>query len=299
MRNLSRFATLLILMALFNGLWSCTEKASKNNRRTTNSSSLQKRQQTSPKAASIRICSWNIRDLGKSKDAQEIAFMAELLRDFDLVAIQEVVGSFYGNRAVAKLADELNRKGSKWEYVVSERTEGDGPEKYAFLWKPSKVKIEGKPFLLKQLGEEFDREPFIAKFIAQQKDFVVVNLHLVPKSKDPEKEAELLDRIHLLFEQENMLILGDFNLDEKSEAFDGLKDVGFTPAFVGQKTSYKRKVTESGEHLHEEYDNIFFEGDIFEISEKGIVDFYLQIKDLKAARYISDHVPVWAAFQFQ
>ena len=40
-------------------------------------------------------------------------FMAETLRDCDVVAIQEVVAGPGGSQAVAKLADELNRKGAK------------------------------------------------------------------------------------------------------------------------------------------------------------------------------------------
>jgi hypothetical protein len=39
-----------------------------------------------------------------------------LFEDY-IIAIQEVVAGYGGAQAVAKLADELNRKGSKWIMV--------------------------------------------------------------------------------------------------------------------------------------------------------------------------------------
>ncbi|MBE5322017.1 hypothetical protein IM793_22875 [Pedobacter sp. MR2016-19] len=45
--------------------------------------------------------------------------MAETVRPYDLIAIQEVVAG-YGGQAVARLADELNRTGQKWDYSFIE-----------------------------------------------------------------------------------------------------------------------------------------------------------------------------------
>jgi deoxyribonuclease-1-like protein len=51
---------------------------------------------------------------------------------------------------VARLNDALNRKGFKWDYSVSDPTSGDNSykkERYAFLWKTSKIKLIGKAWL--------------------------------------------------------------------------------------------------------------------------------------------------------
>ena len=53
----------------------------------------------------VSIVSWNIRDMGKTKDSNEIAFMASVLKDYDIVAIQEVVTSVYGDRAISNLVN--------------------------------------------------------------------------------------------------------------------------------------------------------------------------------------------------
>lgn len=60
----------------------------------------------------ITLVSWNIRHLGRTKTEDDIYQIATLLRDFDIVAIQEVVAKDpAGAQAVAKIADELNRMG--------------------------------------------------------------------------------------------------------------------------------------------------------------------------------------------
>src|SRR3954469_8731514 len=70
----------------------------------------------------INICTWNLKDLGKSKSNEEIMFIANTVKDFDVVAIQEVVAGYGGPQAVARLVDCLNRKGSKWDYTISDPT---------------------------------------------------------------------------------------------------------------------------------------------------------------------------------
>ena len=74
--------------------------------------------------------------------------MAQTIKSFDIVAIQEVVAGYGGAQAVARLADELNRKGAKWDYSVSNPTSSSAykTERYAFLWKTATVKLIGKPW---------------------------------------------------------------------------------------------------------------------------------------------------------
>jgi hypothetical protein len=48
--------------------------------------------------------------------------LATTIQDFDLIAIQEVVAGYGGAQAVTRLAGELNRKGTSWDYVISDPT---------------------------------------------------------------------------------------------------------------------------------------------------------------------------------
>lgn len=82
-------------------------------------------------------------NLGKSKSDSELEVMANAIKSYDVIAIQEVVSGHGGAIAISRLVSILNRKGSKWEFVISNSTTSNNPssrERYAFIWKPSIVK---------------------------------------------------------------------------------------------------------------------------------------------------------------
>ena len=48
-----------------------------------------------------------------------------------------------------------------------------------------------------------------------------------------------------------------------------------------------------GQHLANEYDNIFYETAPLRVGTTGVVDFTSEFRTLKQAREISDHLPVF------
>jgi endonuclease/exonuclease/phosphatase family metal-dependent hydrolase len=249
----------------------------------------------------VRLVTWNIRDLGGSKSDAEIDVMAEVLREADLVAVQEVVTSPKGAQAVARLDAALDRTGAAWDYRLSDPTSGDGSERYAFLWKPSRVEIVGRAWLEPSLRRALDREPFCARFRDRGtgRTLLVANLHAVPTSKDPAHEIAYLDRLHTGYEADHVVVVGDFNLDEDDGAFDELRRLGYRAALDDQPTSLriKRRSGPNG-HLANEYDNVFYEARPLRVTASGIFDFTGSFRTLKAARGISDHLPVYADVQW-
>ena len=248
----------------------------------------------------VKLASWNISNLGNSKSKQEIAFMARSLRDYDIVAVQEVVAGNGGAQAVAKLADELNRTGNKWDYIVSDPTQGGrySSERYAYLWKPSRVKLEKKAWLDVVCIEEFEREPYFIRFSYRNKLVTLVNIHAIPKSKQPEIELKYLKLYPELYPEENFIFLGDFNLSQSHTVFNPLKSKGFLPILIGQRTSLKIKCIAT-ECLASEYDNMFIDSNALKTINSGVDLFYQSFVDLKAARKISDHIPIWTEFDFR
>ena len=113
-----------------------------------------------------RLLSWNLQNFGKSKSNQEIEFIANTIKNYDIIAIQEVVAGNGGAQAVARLAEALNQKGEKWDYRISNPTSSitHGTERYAFVWKTSKLKLKGKPWLERNYHLEIEREPYFATF---------------------------------------------------------------------------------------------------------------------------------------
>lgn len=106
---------------------------------------------TSTLFSQVKLLSWNIENLGKSKSDSAITYIANTVKDYDVVVIQEVVAGNGGAQAVAKLAGELNRKGAKWDYSISDPTSSSAykTERYAYIWKTAKVKKIGKAWLEK------------------------------------------------------------------------------------------------------------------------------------------------------
>lgn len=245
----------------------------------------------------ITICSWNIANFGKSKSDAEITFIAKTINEADIVAIQEVSSSPPGPHAIAKLTDELNRLGSKWSYVVSPPTVGKGIERYAFVYKSSNLKLAGKPFLEKSLELLIDREPFLARFTNGFDTILLATIHTIPSNKNPYWEIQVLYKLDSIYSRDRLMVLGDFNSSHKSPAFTKLINRGFSITFLNTKTTYKMKPDPAtGNHLANEYDNIYFERKAFELQSKIVTDFSKNFPDLKSARQISDHLPVFGCF---
>jgi len=243
------------------------------------------------KSGNLHLITWNLFNFGKSKSPADIQFIAGELRDADVVAIQEVSTGPAGAQAVAALADELNRTGSRWDYTVSDPTTGEGSERYAFLWKPHRLKLKGRAQLAVALESKLNREPYIALFEFDGKEVGVASFHAVPTAKKPETETSLLDDLIRITGRKDLLIAGDFNLSEKHSGFDELKKAGWKPVLKGTKTSLKMKKTEEG-HLANEYDNIFYNPAVILPGEASAPDFSEKFPSLEKARNISDHLPV-------
>lgn len=248
---------------------------------------------------SYTVVSWNLANFGKSKTDETIAFIAATLKQYDMVAIQEVVAAPAGPQAVARLADALNRTGFKWDYVVSEPTSSDNKyqvERYAFLWKPSRVKINGKAFLDTVFSREIDREPFILDITLGARKYTLVTFHALPKSKSPEQEISFFKNYPAYYKNKQLVFCGDFNTPQSNNVFNPLKKMGYLPAFMLQKTTLRMECR-NGDCLASEYDNFFFKRDEATLLKSGIIPFYTQFGDVKLARRVSDHLPVFIELQ--
>ncbi|WP_405570160.1 endonuclease/exonuclease/phosphatase family protein [Winogradskyella sp. Asnod2-B02-A] len=249
---------------------------------------------------SIKLITWNIQDLGQTKNTEEIAFIVDVLKDFDIVAIQEVVAKHpAGAQKVAKIADELNRKGAKWDYIISDPTKSPSvymSERYAYLWKTSKIDIQGRAYLDKELAEVIVREPYIAEFkeISTGYKFHVVNFHSRKHDDNPELEISNIKNYQERLNTDKLLIVGDFNLNEKHKVWDDFYKQGFESAVKDSQTTLKRKCT-FGQYLSYSIDNIYYTKEI-ELKNSGVVDYIKTCENLKAARLISDHLPVFLEF---
>ena len=251
-------------------------------------------------AQDISLVSWNIRDFGKTKSTATIEKIATMVKQYDIVAIQEVVAIDPGGaKAVARLVEELNRKGAKWDYVISNQTNSPPykTERYAFLWKTSKVKTKRRGRLLKELSHSVYREPFEVVFMQKGKAFKVLNYHSRKHNDKPEEEIAILNN-YVIKQKIPTILVGDFNLAETDKVFNVLYENNFRTALNTQKTTLKRKC-KAGRYLYHSIDNIYLSKKEFLVRKTGIIDFVKHCNNLAKARLISDHVPVTIIFSIK
>ena len=244
-----------------------------------------------------KLLSWNIENLGKSKSDTTINYIANTIQDYDIIAIQEVVAGYGGAQAVARLAQELNRKGTSWDYTISDPTSSSTykTERYSYIWKTSKVKKIGRAWLEKKYHLEIDREPYLCTFQHEGKQFTLVNFHAITKDRQPETEIKYFKFLPDEYTDLNLIFVGDFNCPQSHTVFIPLKKMGYKPVLVGQKTSLKKECL-ADECLASEFDNIFFKSSKINHLNSGIIPFYKNFTTLKEARMISDHIPIWFEF---
>ncbi|MBK7243827.1 MAG: endonuclease/exonuclease/phosphatase family protein [Saprospiraceae bacterium] len=241
---------------------------------------------------SITILSWNIKDFGKSRDDIEIEAIAELLRNADLVAIQEVVAIDPGGaKAVARLVDALDRKGSNWDYSISDPTKSPSKyisERYAFLWKSHKVQINGN-------------EPYVGKFIFDNREIVLINYHSRTHNSTNNERIEIESISNSIIDQSfpNTIWVGDFNLNYTNSVFKTILSYGFIEAFTGEKTTLKINC-KNGNYLSLAEDNIIYRLDNMFLNSKAVIDFVddrcQEVTILRNS--FSDHLPIQIVLWF-
>lgn len=245
----------------------------------------------------VKLVSWNLENFGKSKSDESINFIANMLKNYDLIAVQEVVAGNGGAQAVARLADELNRKGSKWEYTISDPTQStpNKRERYAFLWKTARIKKIGIAWLEKKYAFKIEREPYLCTFEYNKKQFTIATYHAITKSKQPETEIKYFKFLPKEYPSHQLIFTGDFNCPQSHSVFTGLRNTGFESALVKQKTTLKRSC-KNGQCLASEFDNMYYFKSKINKINSGIILFYEKFPSLKEAHSVSDHCPIWMEF---
>lgn len=249
------------------------------------------------------LVTWNIQDMGRTKDDDEIHQMAQILRDADIVAIQEVVARDpAGAQAVGRLGEELSRMGADWEYRISDPTTDQSPgkkERYAFIWKSSVLTMLGRPYLDQELADICVREPFIGKFSIKDngQEFYLVNFHSRVFSEQPEMEIVYFQQYQQRLGSEAVIIAGDFNSSEDHPVFNTLYKKGYRSAIRNTGTTLKRNCSGRNYQSHA-IDNIYYPSAVFSLLSSGVLDFVGDCDNLEYARQISDHLPVFGEISF-
>jgi len=212
-------------------------------------------------------------------------------------------------------------KKRNYRCLISPKVGDDNAEYYGLLYDEEFVSAVDVGDLYRDMdggNDDFERAPYWATFCAGEFDFTVVVVHTDPD--DVKTECGLMDEVYRHVQMKNgedeqdVLLVGDFNLDPSNSVFAELKNSGkkkdTMKALFYEKNGCKSSLAKDKPL----YDNIIF--DTYHLKEYAkncgiyLFDIERELKccegkvkkdevpdgNLKEFREVSNHYPVWAEF---
>ena len=249
---------------------------------------------------SIRIATFNIQVFGQSKLSKPrvMQVLADVVRQFDIVAIQEVRSK--EQTVLPRFVEQINADGSRYDYAIGPRLgRTSSKEQYAYVFNTDTIQIDRQwIYTVADPDDRLHREPLVAAFRTLGPDadqaftFTLINIHTDPDETDLELDA--LDDVFVSVRadgsgEDDIILLGDLNVDEYDLGELG-RLPGITYVISGVPTNTRGNRT---------YDNILFDrrATVEYTGRAGVLDLMTQYGlSLDEALEVSDHLPVWAEF---
>ena len=284
----------------------------------------------------LLIATWNIRSFGNltrkwesteddspRRDLASIHYIAEIIRRFDVIALQEVKGNLRALRDMMKLL------GPNWSFILTDVNRGSAGngERMAYLFDTRRVTLSGlaselvvpKEWLQATGGQavltkQFVRSPYAVSFKSEKKTFILITLHIKYGKTSKDRAAELAGiarwiqdwatSIHVY--DQNLIALGDFNIDARGDLLDitflshglyvppALQDAGVTRSIFNEQKYYDQIAWFRDDRGRTELSLKFLAG--------GNYDFVPALWDRDRVTkqqfsfMLSDHYPLWAEF---
>ena len=210
---------------------------------------------TRPGLKPLRIGSWNLEHFGSRNDPprtdEDVQAIADYIRalDVQVLAVCEINGE-------KPLKDLVRRIGPNWKFVLgtSGRIGQDGQVAPGVLWDDSRVEMLGAGELTELSSQSasgliFHRAPVIAAFRdrAGGPDFRAVSVHLKAgrtpedfdrRAAEGESLRGYLEKLASdAGEDDDIIVLGDFNHDPSAAEADAWTDGGFAEFLEGRGRS--------------------------------------------------------------
>lgn len=255
---------------------------------------------------SITIASFNIRDFGEKKlnDPTVVRTLADIVRQFDVVAIQEISNT--NAQHMELFVRWVNSTGRKYSYEVGPRIGNTSQkEQYAFVFNTERIMIDrSSVYTVGDPDNLLHREPLVASFATTIKPvesaftFTMINVHTDPTSPVLQQELDALAEVYRVVRraggnEDDVIMLGDFNASDQK----------MLQTRLGMIPDLKPLISGSGvftnTRQNQLYDNLLVHApSTSEYMGRSGVYNYAQPLNLSLAQTetVSDHFPVWAAF---
>ena len=296
-------------------------------------------------SSNLLIATWNIKMFGDLKQVWEdtnvtprrnltaLTYIAEIVRRFDVIAIQEVTGNLKCLRHMLKLL------GGDWGLLMTDEVRGSrgNRERFVFVFDTRRVNLSGLACELVVPSEEmkrrgvaepkypidkqFARTPYAVGFTSQGRTFVLVTLHVIFGKEDVVKNKGRAEELLVIAQwlsdwaldinlwEHNLIALGDFNIDRRDDYLYKAFESGGLEVhqhFHDLPRTLKDKGADPDDRNY--YDQIsWFTGAdgkpalSLRFLKGGYFDFtacvFRGMSNSKLEWRMSDHFPLWAEFE--
>lgn len=249
----------------------------------------------------IRVASFNIQVFGQSKlgKPRVMQVLAEVIRRFDVVAIQEIRSK--NQNLLPKFVELINATGRQYDYVIGPRLgRTTSKEQYAFVFDAASIEVDrGATYTVEDRHDLLHREPLVSAFRVRGPPperaftFTLINIHTDPDETDQELDA--LDDVFREVRgdgrgEDDIILLGDLNVDDRH-----LGELGAMPGVMWLISGVPTNTR--GTH---QYDNIVLHraATVEFAGRAGVFDLMREFNlTMDEALDVSDHLPIWGEFQ--
>lgn len=235
----------------------------------------------------ILLSSYNIARLGESK--KDYNTLSRIISKFDIIAVQEVMNTDGLDEIISRLSD--------YDYIISKAVGTKKyKEHYAIIYKKNKVSDIHIVGSYPDDKDDFIREPQAFYVKSNNLDMVLITAHSIfgdnerLRMYEASKYKEVYQYFYNKTKQDDIIILGDFNLPANDNSFDNLRGIGLVNILnpLDDKTTLSKKSKANA------YDNIFFRIENLKAftGRYGVYDYTVNNYE-KIRKYISDHLPIF------
>ena len=260
-----------------------------------------------PGPATLTIASWNIEQFGQAKfnDSIRLGRIANGVKEFDVIAIQEIVhAASQGQDVVDRLTDAIEDEHRRsYDHALGDRTgcPGGRVEQYAVLFDSEILEQVGNAHSIPDDASQTDnmcRDPLVVQLrvIGMTTTFTLIVVHTDPNPVSAlNRDLNALGRIYQEVQaddpqDDDVILLGDLNAEPGN-----LRGLGNVPDLVYAVPDTGTMVLSASRN-----DNIVFQwtptgedytgrAGVFQVAK------FLGISEPDADR-LSDHQPVYAVF---
>lgn len=283
----------------------------------------------------LLIATWNLRHFGDlteqwksgesnspKRDLHSLLCIIEIIKRFDIIAIQEVKGN------IKCLRDTMRMLGKEWSFIMTDVNKGDAgnDERLAFLFNSKKAKLSGlaceivvpdeqlkKNIAPDALQKQFARTPYAVSFKVNDKTFVLLTLHVLYGNNASERIPELKGIADWMYDWSrelkswghSLITLGDFNIDRKADmAYQAFVSKGlyvpedmsdFSRTIFGNTSFYDQIAWFNNASMNPLITLKYVKGGTYNFAGKVFLKDSFTTSQISYR--ISDHLPLWAEFE--